>query len=216
MASLVYLAALFTAASAVAINPFHVDAVPTAASGNVLATAATCTGPVASTPSTFWIDQMNHTGAARGYAPELNGYYNYPVYRNVMSSTYGAVNDGSGDQTKALQNAMNDDGQGGNRYSDSGYTIRPAEVYIPSGTYVGYFPHFYRLILKLRVVKQICSQLDLRIGTILVGDPLNPPTIKACAGFTGTTLINGRDAKAGDPTTVFFIAVKVSNYSTRP
>lgn len=57
-------------------------------------------------------------------------------------------------------------------------------------------------------MKQICAQLDLRIGTILVGDPINPPTIKACSGFKGTIVINGRDFKASDPTTVFFIAVK--------
>lgn len=56
--------------------------------------------------------------------------------------------------------------------------------------------------------QQICKQLDLRIGTILVGDPLNPPTIKACPNFSGTTVVNGHDFKAGDPTTVFFIAVK--------
>jgi glucan 1,3-beta-glucosidase len=62
-------------------------------------------------------------------------------------------------------------------------------------------------MLKI-LVQQICKQLDLRIGTILVGDPLNPPTIKACPGFSGSTVINGRDFKASDPTTVFFIAVK--------
>lgn len=148
MPSLVSLAVLVTAASAAVINPLHADAVPRAASGNVLAAADTCTGPVASSPSTFWLDEMDHTGTARGYAPELNGFFTYPVYRNVMSPTYGAANDGSGDQTQALQNAMNDDGQGGNRYSDGGYTIRPAEVYIPSGTYVGYFPHFRRVVLN--------------------------------------------------------------------
>jgi hypothetical protein len=61
---------------------------------------------------------------------------------------------------------------------------------------------------EILLMKQICSQLDLRIMTILVGDPLNPPTIKACEGFTGTTVVNGHDYKASDPTTVFFIAVK--------
>lgn len=136
MFSTTYLAALVTAASAAIILPHRGESAATAVSHDVRDTSATCTGPVVSTPSTFWLDQMDHTGNARGYAPELPGYYTYPVYRNVLE--YGALNDGTGDQTAALQNASNDDGQGGNRYSDSGYTIRPAEVFIPSGTYVSW------------------------------------------------------------------------------
>lgn len=134
MLCIAYLAVLVTAASAAVIQPLHRESTATPVSHDVRQASATCTGPVVSTPSTFWIDQMDHTESARGYAPELPGYYTYPVYRNVIE--YGAVNDGTGDQTAALQNATNDDGQGGNRYSDSGYTIRPAEVFIPSGTYV--------------------------------------------------------------------------------
>lgn len=132
MASVACLALLLSTASAAVIPN-----TATAASIEVRADAPTCTGPVSSSPSTFWLDEMDHTGDGRGYAPELGDYYDYPTYRNVMSSTYGAVNDGSGDQTDAIQNAINDDGQGGNRYSDSAYTKRPAEVFIPGGTYVG-------------------------------------------------------------------------------
>ena len=147
MLSRAFVAVLATTASAAAIHAVQVEPAATAVSDDVLAASATCTGPVVSTPSTFWLDQMDHTGNARGYAPELLGYYTYPVYRNVMSG-YGAVNDGTGDQTAALQNATNDDGQGGNRYSDSGYTIRPAEVFIPSGTYVSWSLQFDRYMLK--------------------------------------------------------------------
>lgn len=134
MASIACLALLLSTASAAVIPN-----VATAASLERRADP-TCTGPVSSSPSTFWLDEMDHTGAGRGYAPELGDYYDYPTYRNVMSDTYGAVNDGSGDQTAAIQNAINDDGQGGNRYSDPAYTKRPAEVFIPGGTYVSLFP----------------------------------------------------------------------------
>jgi hypothetical protein len=157
MLSIACLATLLTTASAAAINPLLAELLAAPASLNVLDASATCTGPVVSTPSTFWLDQMDHTGNARGYAPELPGFFTYPVYRNVMSATYGAVNDGSGDQTSALQKAMNDDGQGGNRYSDNGYTIRPAEVFIPSGTYVSSHPASRYICAEISVLANLQS-----------------------------------------------------------
>ena len=33
--------------------------------------AAACSGPVTGNPSGFWMDQEDHTGNARGYAPFL-------------------------------------------------------------------------------------------------------------------------------------------------
>jgi glucan 1,3-beta-glucosidase len=117
-----------------------------------------CTAPVKSSPTAFWLDQQDHTGPPRGYAPFIPNYYTYPVYRNVFN--YGAKNDGSGDQTAALQQALNDDGRGGNRYQQ-GLTYEPAELFLPSGIYT------------------IGSKLDLRMGTIIVGDPINPPIIRA-------------------------------------
>lgn len=112
--------------------------------------AASCSGPVRSNPSTYWLDQQDHTGNARGYAPFLPGDFSYPVYRNVKS--YHAVGDGITDDTQALQNAINDDGKGGNRYNNE-VTTRPAQVFVPGGTYL------------------LTKQLDLRLNTILVGDP---------------------------------------------
>jgi hypothetical protein len=66
----------------------------------------------------------------------------------------------------------------------------PAEVFLPGGVYT------------------LGSTLDLRLGTIIVGDPLNRPVIKASSDFVGSTLINGQDPAAGHPETTFMIALK--------
>ena len=151
--------------------------------------AAACGGPVRSNPSTYWLDQQDHTGNARGYAPFLPGDFDYPVYRNVKS--YHAVGDGNADDTQALQNAINDDGKGGNRYSNE-VSTRPAQVFVPGGTYI------------------LTKQLDLRLNTILVGDPNNMPVFKASSNFNGGTVVNGYDYATHDSggTTAFFTAMK--------
>ena len=151
--------------------------------------AASCSGPVRSNPSTYWLDQQDHTGNARGYAPFLPGDYSYPVYRNVKS--YHAVGDGNADDTQALQNAINDDGKGGNRYNNE-VSTRPAQVFVPGGTY------------------KLTKQLDLRLNTILVGDPNNMPVFKAYSNFNGGTVVNGYDYATHDSggTTAFFTAMK--------
>ncbi|KAL1849569.1 hypothetical protein Plec18170_007477 [Paecilomyces lecythidis] len=159
----------------------------TAESLNVLAAQATCTGPTKSSPTAYWLDQQDHTGNARGYAPFISGYYTYPVYRNVLN--YSVSNDGSGDQTQNLQNAINTDGRGGSR-KGQGVSYEPAEVYLPAGTY------------------QLGSTLNLRMGTIIVGDPINPPTIKASSNFNGNVLVNGYDDATGHPEDSFMTLLK--------
>lgn len=151
--------------------------------------AASCNGPVRSNPSTYWLDQQDHTGNARGYAPFLPGDFTYPVYRNVKS--YHAVGDGNADDTQSLQNAINDDGKGGNRYNNE-VSTRPAEIFVPGGTY------------------RLTQQLDLRLNTILVGDPNNMPIFKASSNFQGGTVVNGYDYATHNSggTTAFFIAMK--------
>jgi len=56
-------------------------------------------------------------------------------------------------------------------------TGQPAVVYFPTGTYM------------------IKSTISNRVGTMLVGDPTNRPTIKAAATFTGTYLLVGHDSR---------------------
>ncbi|KAJ5656857.1 hypothetical protein N7507_008807 [Penicillium longicatenatum] len=146
----------------------------------------TCTGPIVSSPTTYWLLDQDHTGNARGYAPEVSNA-NYPVWRNVQD--YSAVADGSGDQTSAIQNAINDDGSGGSR-KGQGVTRYPAEVFLPGGTY------------------QLGSALDLRVGTVITGDPLNPPVLKASSDFDGDTLINGYDSGNGAAETSFMTLLR--------
>ncbi|RLL93768.1 hypothetical protein CFD26_102250 [Aspergillus turcosus] len=158
-----------------------------ASSAAVGARGPSCTGPVKSSPNTYWLAEQDHTGNPRGYAPHAGGNYNYPVWRNVLD--YSAKNDGSGDQTASLQKAINVNGSGGSRES-SGVTRYPAQVYLPSGTY------------------QLRSTLNLRVGTFIVGDLINPPVIKAAAGFNGDTLVYGYDSKNGVPETSFMTLMK--------
>lgn len=139
--------------------------------------------------SRYWLDEQDHTGNARGYAPFLGNDFTYPVYRNVRA--FGAAGDGNKDDTDALQNAINTDGKGGNRFRNE-VTTRPAEVFVPGGTY------------------KISRTIDLRLNTILIGDPNNRPIFKASPGFSGGSLINGydfaTDGTAG--TTNFLVAIK--------
>lgn len=163
--------------------------------GNLLESRATCSGPVQSSPTRYWLDQQDHTGAPRGYAPYINEAATYPVYRNVRS--YNAVGDGSTDDTNALQKAINaiaagpDPNSAGTRYNNE-VTTRPALVFVPGGTY------------------KLTKPLDMRLNTILVGDPLNRPIFKASSNFNGATLINGNDyaTNGASGTTNFFIGIK--------
>ncbi|THC96069.1 hypothetical protein EYZ11_004442 [Aspergillus tanneri] len=150
----------------------------------VLAIAAASTA--VPSPSTYWLASQDHKGKARGYAPYANNA-DYPVWRNVQD--YGARGDGTGDQTAPLQHALNDDGHGGSR-KGHGVTRYPAEVYLPGGIY------------------QLGSTLELRVGTIITGDPLNLPVLKAAEGFSGDVLVKGYDEGNGNPETSFMTLLR--------
>ncbi|KAI2616683.1 glycoside hydrolase family 55 protein [Hypomontagnella submonticulosa] len=118
--------------------------------------------------TSFWYANMDHTGQYRGYAPDLGNDFTYPVFMAVNP------NDGAG-----IQNAITDVGNGNKRHSQW-LASQPRVVYIPPGTY------------------EISQTIRMNTDTILMGDPTNPPIIKAAAGFSGDqTLIS-----AQDPTTV--------------
>ncbi|KAI4236504.1 MAG: hypothetical protein LQ352_007997, partial [Teloschistes flavicans] len=137
----------------------------------------------------YWLDDQDHTGNGKGQAPFLGNNVNYPVYRNVKS--YKATGDGKTDDTAALQNAINADGSGGNRYKNE-VTTRPAQVFVPGGTYI------------------LTRKLDMRLNTIVVGDPNNMPVFKASSNFQDTVLIDGNDfaTDGASGTTNFFMAIK--------
>ncbi|KAJ5410866.1 uncharacterized protein N7487_005225 [Penicillium crustosum] len=153
--------------------------------GNSHATK-TCAAPTNKSPETYWLDEQDHNQYGAGFAPYAKSSL-YPVYRNVMD--YSVVNDGSGNQTPKLQQAIDDDGVGGSR-KGHGVTRYPAQVYLPGGVY------------------QLETTLNLTVGTIIVGNPLNPPIIKAGPGFRGDYLIMGYDSHNGNPETSFATLVK--------
>lgn len=153
----------------------------------------------ASTAAPYWLDQQDHTGPARGYAPFLGSDHTYPVYRNVKN--YGAAGDGRKDDIEALQKAINDDpnSKSRNRYKNE-VTTRPALVFVPGGTYI------------------IKKTLDMRLNTIFVGDPIDRPVIKASSDFQGEVLIQGHDYATPDGasgTTNFLTAIKNIVIDTR-
>ena len=126
-------------------------------------------------PSPYWYEVVHHNGIS----PTITNGHSWTVFRNVKD--YGAKGDGKTDDTAAIQLAITTgDGTtttgGGNRESGRfGSTGQPAVVYFPSGTYL------------------VKSTIRSAIGTVLQGNPIDRPTIRAAADFQGTYLVFGRD-----------------------
>jgi len=70
-----------------------------------------------------------------------------------------------------------------------GTTGQPAVVYLPAGTYL------------------MESSIQLYVGTVVVGDPINPPVLKASANFPHDHIVYGKDPNHGG-TINFYIAFK--------
>jgi hypothetical protein len=122
------------------------------------------TNPALELSTSFWYANMDHTGQYRGYAPNLGTDYTYPVFKAVSPG------DGAG-----IQRAINDAGNGARRHGQW-LASQPRVVYIPSGTYL------------------VSSTIRMNTDTIIMGDPTNPPVIKAAPGFTGDQiLLSGQD-----------------------
>ena len=132
--------------------------------------------------SSYWYEQVTHDGIS----PFIADNATYQVYRNVKD--FGAKGDGVTDDTAAIQEAINaqDRGPGGN---GRGTTGAPASVYFPSGTYL------------------VSSMIQMYVDTVLFGDPIDRPVIKAASHFSGNYLVNGYDPSL-DPTINFYIVVK--------
>lgn len=70
-----------------------------------------------------------------------------------------------------------------------GSTGQPAIIYLPGGTY------------------RIEKGLQLYIGTVIVGDPTNPPVLKASSKFDNDHVIYSKDPNFGG-TINFYIGIK--------
>ncbi|KAK1751241.1 glycoside hydrolase family 55 protein [Echria macrotheca] len=121
----------------------------------------------------YWYEKIIHNGIS----PTIASGANWTVFRNVKD--YGAKGDGTTDDTAAIQKAIDTGDSSGNRATGRsfGMTGQPAVVYFPAGTY------------------SIRSTLSNRVGTILMGDPTNRPTLKAASSFSGTYLLVGHDTR---------------------
>ncbi|KAJ9137086.1 Glycoside hydrolase family 55 protein [Pleurostoma richardsiae] len=121
-------------------------------------------GTLARRATSFWYANMDHTGTYRGYAPDLDNDYSYPVYMAVSAG------DGAG-----IQTAINAADNGATRHGQW-LASQPRVVYIPPGTY------------------EVSSTIRMNTDTILMGDATNPPIIKASSSWSGdATLISGQD-----------------------
>ncbi|KAL3475080.1 pectate lyase superfamily protein-domain-containing protein [Aspergillus californicus] len=143
----------------------------------------------ASTGSTkYWYEEIEHNGESSFLVP---GYKDkYKVFRNVVKD-YGADNTGQNDTSSAIQNAIRDGPSGGPARDAHamGTTGQPAIIYLPGGTY------------KLK------AALQLYVGTVIVGDPTNPPVLKAEPGFSGDHMVYAKDPNFGG-TINFYIGIK--------
>lgn len=120
----------------------------------------------------FWLKDFQ--GAREGISPFLVDGHDYKVFRNVKD--FGAKGDGETDDTDAFNRAITDQSRMGGGKGAGGTTGQPALIYIPPGTYV------------------ISSVVQLFIDTQVIGDAINPPTIKASSEMrNNTVMIAGYD-----------------------
>lgn len=119
----------------------------------------------ATSSSGYWVPTL---GAKNLGSAPFGGNTTYQVYRNVKD--FGAVGDGTTDDTAAINSAISSGGRCGLGCESS--TVTPALVYFPSGTY----------LVSKPIIQYYYTQL--------VGDATNPPTIKADAAFSGMAVID--------------------------
>jgi hypothetical protein len=109
----------------------------------------------------YWYESAEHGVSAFGAG-------GYQVFRNVKD--FGAVGDGTTDDTNAINAAITAGNRCGQACGSSSTT--PAVVYFPSGTYL------------------VSSPLIQYYNTQFVGNPNAVPTLKAAASFSGIAVID--------------------------
>ncbi|KAK8189827.1 pectate lyase superfamily protein-domain-containing protein [Phyllosticta capitalensis] len=132
--------------------------VASAVSGGVNAAATAAV----SSSSSYWVANIERQGQV------AYGSSDYQIFRNVKD--FGAVGDGSTDDTAAINKAISSGGRCGKGCDST--TVTPAIIYFPAGTYVVSKP----------IVQYYYTQI--------IGDATNLPVIKAAAGFTGMAVID--------------------------
>lgn len=126
--------------------------------------------------SSFWMETIQRQGS-----PAYNPDKTYKVFRNVKD--YGAVGDGTTDDSVAINNAISDGdrcGADGKGDCDSS-TIQPAIVYFPAGTY------------------KVSQSIIMLYYTQMIGDATNMPSIQGSSDFSFTTANGGLGMIDADP-----------------
>ncbi|KAL4954266.1 pectate lyase superfamily protein-domain-containing protein [Aspergillus filifer] len=113
--------------------------------------------------SEYWVGAVEQQGAVA-----FGDSADYQVRRNVKD--FGAVGDGTTDDTDAINKAISSGDRCGKGCDSS--TTKPAVVYFPAGTY----------LVSKPVVQYYYTQM--------IGDANNLPVIKASADFTGMAVID--------------------------
>jgi hypothetical protein len=113
--------------------------------------------------TSYWVSNIQRQGIA------AFSDASYKIFRNVKTDC-GAAGDGSTDDTAALNQCIASGNRCGPNCDSS--TVTPAMLYFPSGTYM------------------VSQPLQMYYYTQMVGDALNPPTIKATAGFQGIAVLD--------------------------
>jgi len=107
--------------------------------------------------SSYWMETITRQGQAA-----YNSDKSYKIFRNVRD--YGAVGDGTTDDSAAINKAIQEGNRCGNGDCDSS-TITPAIVYFPAGTY------------------KISNPLIMYYYTQMIGDAHSMPRIQGAADF---------------------------------
>jgi glucan 1,3-beta-glucosidase len=112
--------------------------------------------------TSYWVSNIQRQGAA------AFGDASFKVFRNVKD--FGAVGDGSTDDTVAINKAISSGNRCGKGCDSS--TVTPAIIYFPPGTYMVSTP----------IIQYYYTQF--------IGDAITLPTIKASPGFKGMAVID--------------------------
>ncbi|OJD33323.1 exo-beta-protein [Diplodia corticola] len=150
---------------------------------------AACSPLTVDNPTTYWLEDITHNGLSSYLSAGLG---DYSTFRNVVKD-FGADKSGKTDASVAIQNAINAGPTNGPPRSqkDNGYgsTGQPAVVYLPAGTYL------------------LNTPLQFFIGTMFVGDPIDPPVLKVASNFSDSHAIYAKDPRYGG-TINFYVGLK--------
>jgi hypothetical protein len=135
--------------------------------------AASPSGAAPPSSGGFWLADMDHSKDTV-WDPDSQGApaANYQIFRNVQD--FGAVGDGSTDDTAAINQAMSEGGRcgGGPDTPCDSTTVYPAIIYFPPGSYM------------------VSKPITMYYYTQMIGVATDLPTLLASSDFDGMAVID--------------------------